>query len=60
MLTKKEKNALLSIWLSKRHILFIEKYVKNQKEWEWMPKNAAILEIIWIDRYNDYKVALMK
>lgn len=60
MLTQTEKKALLSLWYTKRHLIFIEKYIKSQKEREHMPKKISLLEIIWLEKYNEFLVALRK
>ena len=57
-LTQIEKKALLSMWYSKRHLIFIDKYIKSQKEWENMDKKASLFEILWLEKYNEFIVTL--
>lgn len=54
MLTKNDIKALRCIWFSERQILFIQKYVKNAHDFEWLDKESSLMEIIGLKAYNDY------
>lgn len=55
-LTNKEIKALqLSLWLTNKQIIFIDNYIKKQKELEWMDKNIALIEILWMESYFKYQ-----
>jgi len=55
-LTNKEiKDLQKSLWLTNKHIIFIDNYIKKQKEWEWMDKETALIEILWLESYSKYK-----
>lgn len=60
MLTKTERKALLWIWYKPRHLIFIERYIKSQKDREGMPKKVSLIEILWLEKYNEFVVALQK
>lgn len=59
-LTQIEKKVLLSLWYKQRHLIFFDKYIKSQKEREGMPKKVSLFEILWVEKYNEFMVALRK
>ncbi len=58
MLTKKEIKALRSLWFTERQIYFINDYLRRQKELQDMDKKCSLIEILGLQVYNDFVVAL--